>query len=58
MLEGFKASAEVQKERMSICEKCEHNIMNVCKKCGCILVLKTQWKKTKCPINKWDSVRD
>ena len=58
MFEGLRVSPEVHQERLNICAKCEHNKMNICKKCGCVLRLKTQWKKTKCPAGKWGPVRD
>ena len=44
------------KERMQICETCEHLERNlyVCKKCGCFLKGKTMFPNSSCPIGKWD----
>jgi hypothetical protein len=53
MFDQYKVSEEVQQERMKICSDCEHNVMGICKKCGCILHLKTQWAANECPIDKW-----
>lgn len=47
------ASEETKKQRITICELCDHNKLGVCSKCGCIIHLKTQWKTAKCPIDKW-----
>ena len=53
MFDNLRTTAEVQGQRMSICATCEHNKLNVCTKCGCILKLKTQWANTQCPVGKW-----
>lgn len=52
------ASKEVKKERLKICEQCEHyelaaNFAKLCHQCGCILQWKTWIKDIKCPIGKW-----
>lgn len=47
------ANKEEKEKRLNICHACEHNKVGVCMKCGCILTLKTQWKGTKCPVDKW-----
>lgn len=47
---------EKAKERLAICQVCEHNSQKkiaTCNICGCILVLKTRQNEQKCPINKW-----
>jgi hypothetical protein len=56
MFEDKMASEETKKERLAICQKCEHNKIGMCSKCGCVLKLKTQWKTTKCPVDKWGPV--
>jgi len=56
MFDNLRTTPEVQQERLNICSTCEHNKLNVCKKCGCILKLKTQWANTKCPVGKWGPV--
>lgn len=53
MFEGLRVNAETQNKRLEVCKTCEHNKLNVCTKCGCILKLKTQWKNTQCPAKKW-----
>lgn len=55
-LDGFKkVSKAKQEERLSICRSCEYyNKENVeCNNCGCQLELKTIWKISKCPLEKW-----
>lgn len=56
MFESHKVSKEIKQQRLEICKSCEHNKVGVCSKCGCVLTLKTQWKATKCPVEKWGSV--
>jgi hypothetical protein len=46
--------SEKRKIRLQICDTCEMNKLGVCKKCGCILSLKTMLANEKCPIGKWD----
>jgi hypothetical protein len=57
MFENLRVDDETQKARLKICKACEHNklrnTISICGKCGCILQLKTQWKGTHCPVNKW-----
>jgi hypothetical protein len=50
-----KTPEDVQKERMGICAGCEHFIKmtNQCKKCGCIMTIKTKLLSSTCPIEKW-----
>ncbi len=44
-----------QKERYSICKVCPEfiDLTTQCKKCGCIMKLKTKLAAATCPINKW-----
>lgn len=57
MFDNLKVDEKTQNKRLKICATCEHNKprmhTNICSKCGCILKLKTQWKGTHCPVNKW-----
>ena len=50
-----RASEELQKERMSICNLCENLIQltKQCNKCGCFMEMKTRLLDAKCPIEKW-----
>lgn len=55
-LAGIKvASAEVKKQRIEICNTCEHlfRLTRTCKKCGCFVEAKTKIESQHCPINKW-----
>ena len=42
-------------KRMQTCLGCEHliKLTHQCKKCGCLMNLKTKLSEAKCPINKW-----
>lgn len=52
------APAEVVKERMALCGKCEHYNHNKCDLCGCVMTLKTTFANMTCPDNppKWTEV--
>lgn len=49
------ADENLFKFRMSICQGCPELIQltTQCKKCGCIMSLKTKLEAAKCPIGKW-----
>jgi hypothetical protein len=51
-------SDEVKKSRMDICLGCEHLIKftKQCKKCGCLMHLKTKLAPASCPVGKWGAV--
>tara|TARA_R100000808_G_C2120957_1_gene132275 strand:- start:592 stop:894 length:303 start_codon:yes stop_codon:yes gene_type:complete len=53
-------SDEDYKKRMKICESCAHLIKdkNVCNKCGCYLPIKGRWEISKCPIGKWEKLKE
>ena len=42
-------------KRMQTCLGCEHliKLTRQCKKCGCLMNLKTKLKDATCPIEKW-----
>ncbi|NCV08478.1 MAG: hypothetical protein EBW76_06995 [Actinobacteria bacterium] len=46
----------IAKERLEICQGCEHfiKLSSQCKKCGCIMNLKTKLPNASCPVGKWD----
>jgi hypothetical protein len=50
-----RSSAEVQDERLSICQSCEwfRKSSQTCRKCGCFMKLKTLLDNASCPIGKW-----
>jgi hypothetical protein len=49
------ASDSLQERRYSICKSCPEfiDLTTQCKKCGCIMKLKTKLSAAQCPINKW-----
>jgi len=60
MLKKFNELHEdikLSKERLKICKECEYLIKTMkllrCKKCGCLLEVKTMFSSSECPINKW-----
>ena len=55
------ANVHTQKERLNICNQCDHvrlkKTMYIrCTKCGCFLKPKTRLLNQKCPIDKWERV--
>jgi hypothetical protein len=48
-------SDEEQSNRYSICLACPEliQITKQCKKCGCLMSMKTKLKNAECPIGKW-----
>ena len=56
-----RVSEVVQKERLSICEKCPllNPVMKTCAECGCFMAVKTKLPNAFCPIGKWgESVKE
>jgi len=49
------ATTKVVQERMLVCTSCPEYIelTSQCKKCGCIMQLKTKLKEATCPLGKW-----
>jgi uncharacterized paraquat-inducible protein A len=48
-------SDEVYNKRMDICKSCEFLFKptSQCKKCGCLMHLKSKLPNATCPIGKW-----
>lgn len=46
---------ETANKRMDICKACPELIQltSQCKKCGCIMNIKTRLEKAECPLGKW-----
>ena len=46
---------ETRVKRMSICQECPELIQltKQCKKCGCLMHLKTKLPNAACPLGKW-----
>lgn len=45
----------ISNERYSICKACPEliKLTKQCKKCGCLMHLKTKLEKAVCPLGKW-----
>jgi len=41
------------KKRMDICEECDYYKNYFCKKCGCVMAVKTKYRSMFCPVGKW-----
>jgi hypothetical protein len=48
-------SEQDAKNRLDICKACPELIQatHQCKKCGCLMHLKTKLAKAECPLGKW-----
>ena len=57
---NFKVSDQTQKSRIDICNLCEryNTTLFICKECGCLMPAKTLFKSQRCPLGKWESVKD
>lgn len=53
-----RVDIEIANSRMSICNSCPELIQATkqCKKCGCLMHLKTKLPNASCPIGKWSEV--
>ena len=50
----------ILQDRQNECSNCEYYVksMGRCKKCGCLLKLKTRMALASCPIGKWGKVNN
>ena len=50
-----RVDQDIAEKRMAICNDCEFLfvISKTCKKCSCIMPLKTKLPNAECPIGKW-----
>lgn len=50
-----KTTDEMAEKRYDICKACPEliGLTSQCKKCGCIMSLKTKLEMATCPIGKW-----
>ena len=56
VLSGFRRTTKSETERrLSICSTCElfDAESASCKKCGCRMKIKAQWRVASCPLKKW-----
>lgn len=51
-----RVSKEIKNERFNVCKSCPELALGICKKCGCVMGLKTMLAQAKCPIGKWDAI--
>ena len=49
----YSHNEEQTKKRLEICGSCEFFFMGICKKCGCVMKLKTKLQEATCPLDKW-----
>ena len=56
VVDYVKLPEQERNERYSMCQSCEHLIMDFCKLCGCYMPVKTYMPGQSCPIKKWDKV--
>ena len=54
-----KVSYDISSSRMTICKQCPEFIKAIkqCKKCGCIMNIKTKLPHAFCPLKKWNSIK-
>jgi hypothetical protein len=45
--------AEVRRDRLDVCETCEHHTGTRCRVCGCYTALKSHLTHESCPLRKW-----
>tara|TARA_R110000822_G_scaffold110299_2_gene240360 strand:+ start:398 stop:574 length:177 start_codon:yes stop_codon:yes gene_type:complete len=48
-----KEQEERKALRRKICSDCDKNKKGFCTECGCVIILKTMFKWTECPLKKW-----
>jgi len=50
-----RSGEELKEQRISICRQCPEyiSLTTQCKKCGCIMEMKTRLENAVCPIGKW-----
>lgn len=55
-----RVDEELAKSRLAICHECPHliKVTKQCKKCGCLMDLKTKLPHAECPIGKWGPVKN
>ena len=53
-----KVETSVAAERLEICKMCSEytSTTHQCKKCGCIMNLKTKLPHASCPLQKWQAI--
>jgi len=49
-------NTEERKKREELCKSCPSNLMGLCRKCGCFIVVKVRLASEECPAKKWEIV--
>jgi hypothetical protein len=47
------ATDELKTYRLNICNSCENKVNEICKECSCLLIVRTSYTDSFCPIGKW-----
>lgn len=53
--EDWNYRKKIAKDRLTICNECPRYVFTTtkCKECGCIMLAKTMFAFTECPLGKW-----
>ena len=56
----YKEIQDLSLLRMSICRDCPsfYRSTATCLECGCFMKIKTLLKSSKCPLDKWEALKD
>jgi protein-arginine kinase activator protein McsA len=51
----YSHNEEQTRKRLEICHSCDffYKPVGICKKCGCVMKLKTKLQEATCPLDKW-----
>jgi protein-arginine kinase activator protein McsA len=51
----YSHNEEQTRKRLEICHSCDffYKPVGICRKCGCVMKLKTKLQEATCPIGKW-----
>jgi DNA-directed RNA polymerase subunit RPC12/RpoP len=49
-------TADQYRERLVVCDTCEHRRRNRCRKCGCRLAIKAKGRAFRCPEDRWPNL--
>lgn len=59
-MSNFWTTSEIRKQRLDICNDCEHyfSLTGNCRLCGCFMKVKSSIAVMSCPDNKWEAVKE
>jgi protein-arginine kinase activator protein McsA len=51
----YSHNEEQTRKRLEICHSCDffYKPVGICRKCGCVMKLKTKLQEATCPLDKW-----